>query len=170
MRPLLGKLHTLLTLSSPHLGFLYGSSLIDTGIYMLKKWRKVVTLEQLAFTDNVDVKETFLYKLSKERGLEYFKHVILCSAHQDKYCPFHSARIEKCSAALKDARFGQYHCEMVENLISPLDPARLLRVDINYKLGKTSFDTVIGRAAHIRFLDNIPVTMQLLYCYRQLFE
>jgi hypothetical protein len=40
-------------------------------------------------------------------GLEYFKNILLLASPQDRYVPFHSARIEVCKAALKDTAYGQ---------------------------------------------------------------
>lgn len=40
-------------------------------------------------------------------GLQYFKNVVLVASPQDRYVPFHSARIEMCTTALKDRTTGQ---------------------------------------------------------------
>ena len=50
-------------------------------------------LKQLSMTDHENPEETFLFKLSKMGGLEYFKHIFLFSSKQDSYAPFESARI-----------------------------------------------------------------------------
>jgi len=39
-------------------------------------------------------------------GLEFFKNILLVASPQDRYVPFHSARIEVCKAALKDTVYG----------------------------------------------------------------
>lgn len=39
-------------------------------------------------------------------GLEFFKNILLVASPQDRYVPFHSARIELCKAALKDTSYG----------------------------------------------------------------
>merc|ERR1711977_235005 len=86
------KMYTFLTFSSPHLGYSKTSmSLFNTGFWLLKKWRKSTCLEQLSLTDNSDVRETFMFKLSKTRGLEFFRNVVLVSSYQDQYAPFESA-------------------------------------------------------------------------------
>jgi len=41
-------------------------------------------------------------------GLEYFKNILLIASPQDRYVPFHSARIEICKAALKDTVYGLF--------------------------------------------------------------
>lgn len=39
-------------------------------------------------------------------GLQFFKNVVLVASPQDRYVPFHSARIEMCKTALKDRTTG----------------------------------------------------------------
>ncbi len=46
-------------------------------------------------TDAKEIKDTFLYKLSKAKGLNWFKNIALVSSYQDQYVPFESARIQK---------------------------------------------------------------------------
>lgn len=77
-------MHTFISLSSPHLGYLYNSSsLIDagiailchfihqillkkkSGIWILKRWRKSLSLQQLSMTDTKEIEDTYLYKLSR---------------------------------------------------------------------------------------------------------
>ena len=89
------KMFTYISLSSPHLGFLYNSSkIIDAGIWLLKKLKKSECLKQLSMSDHSDLRKTFLYELSKKNGLSWFKNVCLCSSQKDNYGPFESARIE----------------------------------------------------------------------------
>lgn len=42
-------------------------------------------------------------------GLQYFKNVVLVASPQDRYVPFHSARIEMCKTALRDRHTGKPH-------------------------------------------------------------
>lgn len=39
-------------------------------------------------------------------GLQYFKNIVLVGSLQDRYVPYHSARIEMCKTALKDKQTG----------------------------------------------------------------
>jgi len=41
-----------------------------------------------------NIESCYLFQLSKERGLEWFKNIILVSSYQDMYAPFDSARIQ----------------------------------------------------------------------------
>ncbi|CAB1343894.1 unnamed protein product, partial [Coregonus sp. 'balchen'] len=134
----LSRLHTFLSLSGPHLGTLYNSSaLVNTGLWFMQKWKKSGSLLQLTCRDHSDPRQTFLYKLSKKSGLHHFRNVVLVGSLQDRYVPYHSARIEMCKTALKDK---QTDCNLV-------------RYDVIHALPNTA-NSLIGRAAHIAVLDS----------------
>ncbi|XP_023591637.1 protein FAM135A isoform X6 [Trichechus manatus latirostris] len=153
----LHKLHTFLSLSGPHLGTLYNSSaLVNTGLWFMQKWKKSGSLLQLTCRDHSDPRQTFLYKLSKKAGLHYFKNVVLVGSLQDRYVPYHSARIEMCKTALKDKQSGQFYSEMIHNLLHPVLQSKgcnLVRYNVINALPNTA-DSLIGRAAHIAVLDS----------------
>ncbi|XP_018121004.1 protein FAM135A isoform X4 [Xenopus laevis] len=153
----LSKLHTFLSLSGPHLGTLYNSSaLVNTGLWFMQKWKKSGSLLQLTCRDNSDPRQTFLYKLSKKPGLEYFRNVVLVSSLQDRYVPYHSARIEMCKTALKDKQSGPVYAEMIQNILLPVlqnKDCNLVRYDVIHALPNTA-NSLIGRAAHIAVLDS----------------
>lgn len=98
----------------------------------MQKWKKSGSLLQLTCRDHSDPRQTFLYKLSKKAGkchsasarfigfglfhiqtfnfvlgLQFFKNVVLVGSLQDRYVPYHSARIEMCKTALKDKQTGE---------------------------------------------------------------
>ncbi len=134
-------------------------------------------------------------------GLQYFKHVILMGSLQDKYAPFHSARIELHKAALLDKKRGAsmslassyirlwigpvYHA-MVNNLLSPLGQVHLKRIDIGFVVSeqmkcfafftktpqhkKRTLDTLIGRSAHIYFLDQDLYMDMFAHVYKPFLE
>ncbi|XP_037375834.1 protein FAM135A isoform X4 [Talpa occidentalis] len=177
----LSKLHTFLSLSGPHLGTLYNSSaLVNTGLWFMQKWKKSGSLLQLTCRDHSDPRQTFLYKLSNKadmlmlmednaglillilllcrnaKRLHYFKNVVLVGSLQDRYVPYHSARIEMCKTALKDKQSGQIYSEMIHNLLRPVLQSKdcnLVRYNIINALPNTA-DSLIGRAAHIAVLDS----------------
>ncbi|KAM7136049.1 protein FAM135A isoform 9-T9 [Molossus nigricans] len=174
----LHKLHTFLSLSGPHLGTLYNSSaLVNTGLWFMQKWKKSGSLLQLTCRDHSDPRQTFLYKLSNKAGLHYFKNVVLVGSLQDRYVPYHSARIEMCKTALKDKQsglhlpllqnftsaslkftgsMGQIYSEMIHNLLRPVLQSKdcnLVRYNVINALPNTA-DSLIGRAAHIAVLDS----------------
>ncbi|XP_077404958.1 protein FAM135B isoform X3 [Vanacampus margaritifer] len=153
----LPRLHTFLSLSGPHLGTLYNNStLVSTGLWLMQKLKKSGSLLQLTFRDHMDPRKTFLYLLSQKPGLQFFKNVVLVASPQDRYVPFHSARIEMCKTALKDKTTGPVYTEMINNLLQPLVEAkdcRLIRQNVFHALPNTA-NTLIGRAAHIAVLDS----------------
>ncbi|XP_070555676.1 protein FAM135A-like [Ptychodera flava] len=158
MKPWLGKLHTFLSLSGPHLGTMYNSSaIVNTGMWFMQKWKKSGSLLQLALKDHSDPRETFIYKLSQKPGMEYFKNVVLIGSLQDRYVPYHSARIEMCKNAMKDTSvYGAIYGEMINNILKPLiknEDISFIRYDVVHALQNTA-NSLIGRAAHIAVLDS----------------
>merc|ERR1719401_1293937 len=107
-------------------------------------------------TNAPDVKETFLYKLSQTPGFEFFQHVVLISSPSDQYSPFDSSRIEAGSMLHKHQHRDAY-VSMVRNIWAPVQPERVLRLDISFEITETNLDSFIGRTAHILFLENQPV-------------
>lgn len=111
MQPYLRHLHTYVSVSGPHLGYLYSSnSLFNSGMWFLKKLKNTQCIHQLSCTDDPDLQKTFLYKLCKvwkcptkvgikyhdeflmelfilhsffqKKTLEHFRNVILISSPQ----------------------------------------------------------------------------------------
>ncbi|UYV69086.1 FAM135B [Cordylochernes scorpioides] len=168
LRPFLPRLHTLLSLSGPHLGTLYNSSgLVNMGMWFMQKLKKSGSLLQLSLKDASDPRHSFLYRLSQKPGMEYFNNILLFGSSQDRYVPLHSARIEMCKAALKDvSTLGNLSStyflipgvsEMVHNLLKPVmakPDIRFLRYDVHHALASNSANSFIGRAAHIALLDS----------------
>lgn len=92
MEPYIELFHTFLSLSGPHLGMVHHtSSLVSTGklnqiygiyktvilqlhdftitgMWLLQKWKKSESLLQLSLNDSTDMRDTFIYKLSKKKG------------------------------------------------------------------------------------------------------
>jgi len=114
------KFHNYFTLSSPHLGYMYNpSTIVDAGMWFLKTWRKSICLQQLRMSDESDLEQCCLYKLSAMKGLAWFKHIVLVSSYQDSYAPFDSARIQICrqAKANKDVPTGTIYIKMAENIL-----------------------------------------------------
>jgi hypothetical protein len=66
MEPFLKYLYTYVSISGPHLGYLYSSnSLFNSGLWLLKKLKGTQCIHQLTFTDDPDLQNTFFYKLCK---------------------------------------------------------------------------------------------------------
>ncbi|TRY61191.1 hypothetical protein TCAL_05688 [Tigriopus californicus] len=157
---LVTKFYTYLSLSGPHLGTLYNNSgLVNMGMWVMQKWKKSGSLHQLSLKDAQDIRQTFLYRLSLQSNLHKFRHVLLAGSTQDRYVPWHSARIELCKAAAKDNSVtGAAYREMVSNIISPIvnSPSgtpTFVRYDVHHALPSNT-NSLIGRAAHIAVLDS----------------
>ncbi|KAL1531794.1 protein FAM135B-like isoform X3 [Salvia divinorum] len=179
MEPYLRFLHTYLSISGPHLGYLYSSnSLFNGGLWLLKKLKGTQCIHQLTFTDDPDLQNTFLYKLCKEKTLEHFKNIILLSSPQDGYVPHHSARIEMCPASSGDySKKGKLFLEMLNEYLdqirAPSSEHRvLLRCDVNFdiSLQGRSLNTLIGRAAHIEFLETDIFAKFIMWSFPDLFR
>lgn len=171
MEALKEKMYSYISLSSPHLGCLYSSSaLVSFGLRIFSSWYKCVSLTQLTFKDADDIEETFIYRLSCYPGLSWFRNVVFVSSCQDKYVPFDSARNEIPDKALKDRTRGKHVAQMVDNFSSMLTCSRLLKIDIDFKFKERSIDSVIGRAAHLNFIDDCGFIRQFLVSYPELFN
>jgi pimeloyl-ACP methyl ester carboxylesterase len=165
------KMYSYFSLSSPHLGYMYNASkIIEAGMWFLKKWKKSLSLTQLSLADTANPEDSFLFKLSMAPGLNWFKNIAFVSSWQDQYAPFESARIEVCKEALSDSTKGTFYRRMTKNILGGLSTNNLYRIDVNFKINESNLDTMIGRAAHIRFLESQPLIRMLLYRYENFFS
>ncbi|KAK7352933.1 hypothetical protein VNO80_18364 [Phaseolus coccineus] len=179
MEPFLSHLHTYVSVSGPHLGYLYSSnSLFNSGLWFLKKLKGTQCIHQLTFTDDPDIQNTFLYKLCKQKTLEHFRNIILLSSPQDGYVPYHSARIESCQAASRDtSKKGKLFLEMLNDCMDQIRANSMqhrvfMRCDVNFDpstQGK-NLDSIIGRAAHIEFLDSDIFAKFIMWSFPYLFR
>lgn len=82
MEPYLRFLHTYVSVSGPHLGYLYSSnSLFNSGMWLLKKFKGTQCIHQLTFTDDPDLQNTFLYKLC-----EVLKILFCLFDRRERFC------------------------------------------------------------------------------------
>ena len=78
------QMHGFISLCSPHLGYLYKTSrLFSTGMWIVNKWKKAVSLTQMRMADEKNLEDCMLYKLAHYDGLSWFKHMMLVSSYQD---------------------------------------------------------------------------------------
>lgn len=179
MEPYLRYLYTYISISGPHLGYLYSSnSLFNSGLWLLKKFKGTQCIHQLTFTDDLDLQNTFLYKLCKQKTLESFRHIILLSSPQDGYVPYHSARIELCQASSSDySKKGKIFLEMLNDCLdqirAPSSEHRVfMRCDVNFDTSSQgrNLNTLIGRAAHIEFLETDAFARFVMWSFPELFR
>jgi pimeloyl-ACP methyl ester carboxylesterase len=163
------KMHLFLSLSSPHLGIIEGcSKLIRAGLWILNKFKKSESLKQLSFADSVKIEDCMIYKLSNEKGCEWFNHMVVISSPQDLYSPHYSARIEFHSKLLKFREKGKYLRKMAKNILKGRE--RIHRIDVDFYLPSNNFDNWIGRAGHIEFLENHAFMNTLIFLHPEFFE
>ena len=76
-----------------------------------------------------------MYKLSKEPGLEWFSKVTFVSSRQDLYVPYYSARIQKSSESIADAKKkfkkGLIHTQMIDSILNSVK-GEINRIDVNF--------------------------------------
>ncbi|CAN1813129.1 Protein FAM135B [Linum perenne] len=179
MEVYLKDLHTYLSISGPHLGYMYNSNMLfNSGLWVLKKVKGTQCIRQLTFSDETNLKKTFLYKLSKHKTLENFKNVILVSSPQDGYIPYHSARIEACPAAILDySNKGRVFWEMLNHCLYQLQvpcfyQRTFMRCDVNFYIpssNRNNFNNIIGRTAHVEFLESDSFAKLVMGSFPQLF-
>lgn len=171
LRPYVSKLYTFFSLGSPHCGFIFSSTfLVSTGLWVMKKLYKSKCLQQLSLSDDDDPRKTFIYRLSTLPTLSKFKNIVLVSSPTDKYAPYHSVRMEYHYEAENDRKFGLPYQEMIINLHEQMKEINLIRFDVCFMSNKSSLDTLIGRAAHICFLDRPLYILMFLVVYEHLFR
>ncbi|RYR17423.1 hypothetical protein Ahy_B03g062175 isoform C [Arachis hypogaea] len=161
-------------------GHSIGNLIIRTalaGLWLLKKLKGTQCIHQLTFTDDPDLENTFIYNLSKEKTLENFQNVILFSSPQDGYVPYHSARIEPSSAAsLDSSKRGKIFHEMLNNLLGQIqsdsDHRVVIRCDVNFNTAcyGRNLNTLIGRTAHIEFLESDIFAKFIMWSFPELFR
>ncbi|CAK59600.1 unnamed protein product (macronuclear) [Paramecium tetraurelia] len=147
-------MHTFISLGSPHVGLgIQQSTLIDAGLWFMKAFKKEdqrVCLNQMTLCDEKDVQKTFFYKLSQNSKFGWFKNVILAFSLQDSYVPFSSASLTRIK---EQGDRANAHNQMVEQLFQQV-PSTLIKTSVFFPNMKTNIDKMIGRAAHIEFIDN----------------
>ncbi|CAD6254640.1 unnamed protein product [Miscanthus lutarioriparius] len=179
LEPFLKNLYTYMSISGPHLGYWYSpNSLFNSGLWLMKRLKGMQCMHQLTFSDDHDPQNTFFYKLCKLKTLENFKNIILVSSPQDGYVPYHSARIDLCHASSSDnSKRGQVFTEMLNNCLdeirAPTSETRVfMRCDVIFDQSAQgrNLNTMIGRAAHIEFLENDIYARFIMWSFPELFR
>ncbi|MCH88656.1 protein FAM135A, partial [Trifolium medium] len=97
---------------------------------------------------------------------------------QDGYVPYHSARIESCQAASRDnSKKSRVFLEMLNDCLdqiraNPSERRVFMRCDVNFDAtayGK-NLDSLIGRAAHIEFLESDIFARFIMWSFPELFR
>lgn len=157
------KFWTLMTLASPHLGFTNHQSVVAlAGFSLFKKIGGEKIFEELDLSDAKNIKDTVLHKLSVNKSLESFKHIILVSSQQDNYCPNDSARIQKPTDSKDVARY-KLMSEMVETIFGGCQARRVHKLDIDVvDEAERMVDWVTGRTAHVDLISDPMIILTIL--------
>ncbi|KRX10279.1 hypothetical protein PPERSA_09663 [Pseudocohnilembus persalinus] len=200
------KFFTIMTMSTPHLGFLYHSSkMVDAapqiyknfvknqfecvdhyhkkqqwfiptsyihgGLWFMKQWKKCPSLNQMTLTDSKQIENTFIYKLAHIGALDNFKNIVLISSHQDSYVPYYSARIQNNPKRdNSESNRSKIYAEILKALTQNIVADKLYRLDVSFEIPQKSLDKMIGRAAHIQFLENTALQKMIVYNFPQFFQ
>ena len=163
LQPFQRCMHAYISIATPHLGCSNNSStLVKTGLSVFSKFKGHKSLNQMNLSDASELKDTFIMRLSRYAGLEWFEHVVALSSHQDLYVPFESARIEYGFLESKERKKSIFYRAVVTNILGRLRHERLVRADINFRQGK-GLDGFIGRTPHIRILENLELQLAVAY-------
>ncbi len=150
----LARTHSLIAIAAPLLGFACSSSMLMKGAVLLSKLSVLpsTAIKQLSFTDATDIEAMFLHQKAQSGAIAAFRHVALISATGDDYVPSSSAlllRVPTSAMAyekVRQAHLGQLvsHGVRLDKLVMSFPTLR----DFG------AIDRTIGRAAHIKLLDD----------------
>lgn len=159
---------------------------------------KAKCLSEITFRDAGNIEDCYLYRLAHHKnGLALFRHVVLVSSPQDKYVQRHSARLQLEGFRIKEgSRRARATMEMARAILAPVlekatrwergekdkggdDEEReggarltsLSRVDVHFAPGpsRVDFNQLIGRKAHIDFLETDEYVRFLIWKLRRAF-
>jgi hypothetical protein len=149
------RFHWFLSLSTPHAGV--ANKLLESGIIFLNLFKKSEVLHQLLLKDTQDVNQTFLFTLSEAPGLGWFKRITFVGSHQDQYAPLSSAILSTEAADESIPRM------IFDRLSTGIHENRFVRMNVHFEIPRSSpIDNMLGRAAHIKFLE-CPMIIQLIF-------
>lgn len=163
LKPFLRNLHTFLSLGGPHLGVAYNPSrIIAIGLWYLQRYENTDSLRQMALKDKEDLRDTYLYRLSKDTGLRRFKNILLVGSACDHIAPLHSAQVKLTRAALSDnSPQGIAYREMSWNILKPLVNKRGLNL-IRYEIHLPFKASILTTNVHIAPLDRDVLVQKLV--------
>lgn len=160
---------------------------------------KAKCLSEITFRDAGKIEDCYLYRLAHHKnGLALFRHVVLVSSPQDKYVQRHSARLQLEGFRIREgSRRARATMEMARAILAPVlekaisremgeagssgrdgvereSGARLTslsRVDVHFAKvgGGVDFNQLIGRKAHIDFLETDEYVRFLIWKLRRAF-
>lgn len=128
MEPYRKFLHTYLSVSGPHLGYLYSTnSLFNSGLWLLKKLKNTQVIHQLTLTDDPDIRHTFFYKLCKVE-----KKISTCLQIHHGFC-IHIFLLLGSNIGFK--LFSAKDIGKFQKYSSPIVPSGMFKVDYVKQFG-----------------------------------
>ena len=170
LKPYKSRMNALITLGSPHLGYLHSNSkIVSAGVWIAKKLSLNRTISEMSLADTTKISETTLYRLSQQKSISWFKTVVMVGSSQDSYGPLESAIIHRSQRiqALANSKIIE---SMIDNLVENLSKTKFIRLRVNMKISEKSLDSFIGRTAHIQFIDNYFLAKMIIYRFHELFD
>jgi hypothetical protein len=154
--------HSFISLSSPHVGIYYSDNVLhQLGKWAIKKLQDSTSFTQMTLKDAKDKKETFIFKLSKADGLDWFSHVLFFTCGDDPYVPVDSAGCYVPPKSL-GSKHEEVFAEIVRNLLEKVGSERLVRVDVSFRYSEIVNFCVVCGNRHIDFLDD-PCFIKMLF-------
>ena len=93
--------NSFISISTPHVGMPENSDKLLTkgspgsaGFSILSGTSKMKSSKEINMDDQKDLRTCFLYRLSQDKQLSHFKHLVLCSNPDDKFCLVGTGRIQ----------------------------------------------------------------------------
>ena len=121
----------------------------------MKTVKRSQCLDELTLSD----KPGCLYRISNNSKLHWFRHLMLLGSPQDKYVSMSSALI---------APSGSGHLQtLADNLLA--ECVKLHRVSVHFQIPLADLDSLTGRAAHIKFLEDDTLLTNLIHKYPECF-
>lgn len=71
---------------------------------------------------------------------------------------------------MSDRKNGALYQQMTETLTSKIKGGRLHRLDVSFYIKERSISSLIGRAAHIMFLDSHILAKTLVFNFKSFFD
>ncbi|CAB3407415.1 unnamed protein product [Caenorhabditis bovis] len=157
---LIGKLHTLLTINTPHLGLAYVGRHVHIGMQFVKWWKRSESIEQLALRDSLNFTQSFLYELSANDALAQFRNVLMIGSPDDMFVPSCSALLEPSRHSIRDlSALGSAYREMLSNLLSSIVKSEKTKNFVRYvtfhQIPTASSNRLTGRAGHIAAVEDV---------------
>ncbi|CAI2319222.1 unnamed protein product [Caenorhabditis sp. 36 PRJEB53466] len=161
------RLHTLMTINSPHLGLAYVQKHIHWGVQIVKWWKKSRSMEQLTFRDSLNFGSSFVYQASVNGACGKFRHVLLVGTPHDQLVPYMSALLVPSKNSAEDqSAFGEAYREMMSAILNSMRTSEktetLVRYTTFHQLGSSNSQKLTGRAAHVAALED-PVFIEKLF-------